>query len=445
MNQKTNINNQANPQHCTAMLKRGFTLVEVLVVIVIGIILLTISVPAFQTLIASSERSLAVNSLQAAIQAAQDIALDGREGEDGAIIFLVDDNGRLSLAPAVKIGTFREPFTGEAGPLGQTSFDYDYIEMEVFAPLDSGDLIQLPANWYIRGYASIGSLTDRLVSDNVAEPRTAAIWYNSQIYGGTDIDHEAKTEGHWVFPETNYFAKNAQHVGGDTNSGDLGGMQGDFRSPRQSFMIRFDGRTGQLSRSTKPAVFLDPRISRERPFGDQPDIADRWKRIDLSESIQQWGIRMLSASDTNTDGTHWTINDQYTRALWLGNISHDTVLVKAVTRLALYNEEDLARDLGARGLNKVTGSLYAAYDQDDSESEIELDLNLWAATDRPTENELRGWINQWIEGDTSGPGGRPDGQIVYDTDPANAEEIDTPLSRLYLIQPYSGELQEVLR
>ncbi|MBO6514289.1 MAG: prepilin-type N-terminal cleavage/methylation domain-containing protein [Phycisphaerales bacterium] len=445
MNKKTNIQKQHHSLRQAAKTLRGFTLVEVLVVVVIGVILLTISVPAFQTLIASSERSLAVNSLQSAIQAAQDIALDGREGEDGAIIFLIDDNGRLTLAPAVKIGSYREPFSAEPGQLGQTSFDYDYIEMEVFAPLDSGDLIQLPESWFVRGYAPIGSMVDRLVTDDVNQDRTAAIWYNSPIYGGTDVDHPAKTEGHWVFPETNLFAKDAQHVGGDTNSGDLGGLQGNFRSPRQSFMIRFDGRTGQLSRTTKPAVFIDPRSSRERPFGDQPMIEDRWKRVDLADSVQNWGIRMLSASDTNSDGTHWTLNDQYTRALWLGNISHDTVLVKAVTRLALYNEADLAADLGARGLNRATGSLYAAYPQDDSESEIQYDLDLWSAGDRPSEDELRDWISQWIEGDTSGPGGRPDGQIVYDTDPANAEEIDTPLSRLYLIQPYSGELQEVLR
>lgn len=445
MNHKTHNINLTNPQQRCANIKRGFTLVEVLVVIVMGIILLTISVPAFQSLIASSERSLAVNSLQAAIQAAQDIALDGREGEDGAIVFLIDDNGRLTLAPAVKIGSFREPYVGAAGALGETSFDYDYIEMEVFAPLDSGDLIQLPESWYVRGYAPIGSLVDRLVSDSVTEPRTAAIWYNSQIYGGTDVNDPAKSESHWVFPETNLFAKNAQHVGGDTNTGDLGALDADLRSPRQSFMVRFDGRTGQLSRSANPAVFIDPRLSRERPFGDQPDIADRWKRVDLSESVQKWGIRMLSASDTNSDGTHWSLNDQYTRALWIGNVSHDTVLVKAVTRLALYNEQDLARDLGARGLNKTTGTLYAAYPQDDSQAEIQYDLNLWPASDAPDEDELRDWISQWIEGDTSGPGGRPDGQIVYDTDPANAEEIDTPLSRLYLIQPYSGELQEVLR
>ena len=112
--------------------------------------------------------------------------------------------------------------------------------------------------------------------------------------------------------------------------------------------------------------------------------------------------------------------------------------------IALYNEQDLARDLGARGLNRTTDSIYQAYDQTDSQSEIAYDMALWP-TSPPSVNQLRDWIDQWIEGDTSGPGGRPDGRIIFDTDDDDVEQIDHPLSRLYLIQPYSGKLQEVLR
>ncbi len=419
-------------------LRGAFTLVEVLVVIVIAFILISISVPAYQTLISSSERSLAVNSVQAAIQAAQDIALDGREGEDGAIIFLVDENGLLTMVPAVKIGDYKEPYAEAPGNLGFQSFDYDYIEMEVFAPLTTGESVQLPESWFVRGYAPIGSMIDRFVVRGApAENRFAAIWYNSPMYGGTDIQSNVKQEGHWIFPESNMFAKDAQHVGGNATTGDLGGIQGQFRTPRQSFMIRFDGESGQLSRSTEPALFIDPRKSRERPFGDQPNASDRWKRVDLADNIQRWGIRMLTASDTNSDGTHWSIQDQYTRALWMGNISHDTVLVKAVTRIALYNEQEMAQDLGARGLNPITGTLYREYDQMDSESEIAFDELLWAGS-FPGENQVRNRINRWIEGDTNG-----DGRIVFDTE--DLELLDEPRSRLYLISPYSGQLQEVFR
>ncbi|MFK7760283.1 MAG: prepilin-type N-terminal cleavage/methylation domain-containing protein [Phycisphaerales bacterium] len=420
--------------------RRAFTLVEVLVVIVIALILLTIAVPAFQALIDSSERSLAVNSLQSAIQAAQDIALDGREGEDGAIMFLVGDNGRLTLVPAVKIGTHNEPYAGAPGALGLQSFDYDYIEMEIFAPLSSGESFQLPESWFVRGYAPGGTMVDRFILRGApSTDRFAAVWYNSPIYGGTDFQNNIKQESHWVFPETNLFAKNAQHVDGNETTGDLGNISGQFRSPRQSFMVRFDSQTGQLSRSTAPAIFIDPRKSRERPFGDQPNATERWKRVDLSDNIQKWGIRMLAASDTNSDGAHWTIQDQYDRALWMGNISHDTVLVKAVTRIALYNEQDLARDLGARGLNAITGTIYEEYDQTNSSSEIAFDQALWEPNPGyPGDDVIRDRINQWIQGDTNGDG-------IISFDPDDPSLLDEPLARLYLISPYSGTLQEVLR
>lgn len=430
----------------------GFTLIEVLVVIVIALILLTISLPAFQSLIDSSQRSLAVNSLQTAIQGAQDVALDGREGEDGAIVFLIDDQGRMSLVPAVKIGDYREPYSSAPGALGLQSIDYNYIEMEVFAPLSASQSIQLPESWYVRGYAPIGSMVDPFINRdaNTVEERFAAVWYNSPIYGGSNINSSIKQQGNWVFPETNMFAKDAQHVGGNPTTGDLGTLQGQFRTPRQSFMIRFDGRTGQLSRTTAPAIFIHPRLSRERPFGDRPNQSERWKRIDLADDIQRWGVRMLSATDTDSNGSHWTIQDQKDRALWIGNISHDTVLVKAVSRIALYNEQEMAQDLGSRGLNRITQSLYRDYDQTDSESEIEFDLQLWP-TNPPTDEELRIAINRWIEGDTGGPlvNGRPwpDGRIAFsDTDdPDQAIEFDNPRSRIYLISPYTGQLQEVLR
>ncbi|MBL4810079.1 MAG: prepilin-type N-terminal cleavage/methylation domain-containing protein [Phycisphaerales bacterium] len=445
-----------NTQHTTqvgsmSIRRAAFTLVEVLVVIVIGLILLTIAVPAFQSLIDSSERSLAVNSVQAAVQAAQDLALEGKEGEDGAIVFLVDDNGRLTMVPAVKIGSYREPYLSPPGDIGSQSFDYDYVVIEVFSPLDTGTSIQLPKSWFVRGYAPIGSMIDKFVPADINADRSIAIWYNSPMYGGSDINSPIKDEGHWVFPETNLFAKDAQHVGGNTDNGSLGSMQSQFRSPRQSFMIRFDGRTGELSRSTTPALFINPRVSRERPFGDRPDIEDRWKRVDLSESTRRWGVRMLLAADTDSNGTQWTNGDQFTRSLWIGNISHDTVLVKAVTRIALYNEQEMARDLGARELNKITGTLYKDYDQDDSESEIEFDIDELWPTNPPSVDNLRIAINRWIQGDTGGPevNGRPwpDGVIRFtDTeDPDLAVGFDEPLSRLYLIQPYSGKLQEVMR
>lgn len=72
----------------TSINRPAFTIVELLVVILIGLIILTIAVPAFQTMAYSSNRSLAVNALQASSQMARDVAINA--GEDGAVVFIYD-------------------------------------------------------------------------------------------------------------------------------------------------------------------------------------------------------------------------------------------------------------------------------------------------------------------------------------------------------------------
>src|SRR6056297_2853959 len=89
---------------------RAFTIVELLVVIVIAVLLLTIAVPAFQATIYSSNRSLAVNALEASSIMARDAALN--TGKDGAIVFVYDPEvGRINIIPAIKVGTIREATT----------------------------------------------------------------------------------------------------------------------------------------------------------------------------------------------------------------------------------------------------------------------------------------------------------------------------------------------
>ncbi len=430
--------------------RRAFTVVEILVVVTIGIILTSIAVPAFQNLLESSRRSLAVNALQNAVQSAQDIALSGREGEDGAIVFIYDTQSRsMRLVPAVKIAEIPEFDSGVPGQLGQIGLGgRPSVMVDVFVPYSSGETIQLPENWMVRGYAPPGSMIDpRFPGQVVQNPsdRLAAIWYDSPMYGGRAVDADAKNEANWVFPETAFYAIDAQHFGGDAMTGDLGNNPTDPHTPRQSFMVRFDGQTGQLSLSTRAAIFVDPRPSRERPYGDQPSIDDRWKRVDLSDSIGRWALRIINTADLNGDGRAYDARqggDFDFQSLFIGNVSHDTILVKGVSRLALYEESALARDLGARGVNATTGTIYDDYPQDDSTAPIEIDETLWQTY--PGDDEIRVLINRWIEGDTngnpSGPGG--DGVIRFSDDP---ELSDNPVSRLYLIQPYSGELQEIFR
>jgi len=425
--------------------RRGaFTLVEVLVVIVIAAILISLSVPAYQNLIESSEQSLAVNALQSAVRGAQDIALENGGDADGAVVFLHDGAGRVSMVPAIKIGQISAPLQplgggeggGNFGVPGATAFDT--VTLDVFAPTDTGREIQLPRLWSVRGYAAPGTLNDRIEpgrnSDNPDE-RSAAVWYNSEIYGGDDVTSDTRREAHWVFPETGFYARDAQYEGGP-DDGSIGGSAQNQRTPRQSFMIRFDGRTGQLLRSSTPGLFIDPRTSRERPYGDDPAPDDAWKRIDLSLSVKQWALRVMNNPDLDSNGFGYQAGDLGIFNKLIGNASHDTVYVKPVTRIALYNEEDMASDIGAGGLS-ATGTVYLPYDQTESDSEIMFDESLWRGT-YPGDDEVRDDINRWIEGDTNG-----DSEIVFDPD--DPQGSDEPKARLYLIQPYSAELTEVLR
>ncbi|MBL4591841.1 MAG: prepilin-type N-terminal cleavage/methylation domain-containing protein [Phycisphaerales bacterium] len=393
----------------------GFTIIELMVVLVILSIIVAISVPAFPSMLYSSKRTLAVNSLKNASLLAHDIALRGIEGEDGAVIFLFDEGGAVTIVPAVKIGTLIEP----SSPNAVTAMAQ--LERDVFVPIASGETIQLPKNWSVRGYAPPGAMID-----TQSNGQTIAKWYTSPMYGDLNTNSLAKRDRNWVFPESGFYIKDSQIQG--AGPGAAFGISGNF-SPtgRQSFMIRFDSRTGAISRDTSAALFIDPRPSRERPFGDRPPLSDRWKRVDLADDTRQWAQRMLAAPGFTGSG-QWDRADTSQRMSFIGTGSNDTVLVKPVTRLALYDEQALARGLGARGVNRVTGTIYKPFDQNAPGDLIQLDSALFTSFDA---EQLRQDINSWIDGDTNLDG--------------DFDELDEPESRIYTIQPYSGELQEVLR
>ena len=173
---------------------------------------------------------------------------------------------------------------------------------------------------------------------------------------------------------------------------------------------------------------MDPRNSREREFGDRPDLREQTLRVDLAEDLEVWAMRVLNSPDLSGDGITYGRDDSTLREQLIGTASNDTILVKPVTRVALYDERDLALAIGARGLNPQTNSIYLPHDQDARNVEIGFDDTLFTSFNRDT---IVDQISSWIEGDTDF-----NNQIDFD---------DEPLSRLYLVQSYTGELKEVLR
>ena len=418
-------------------IRSAYTVVELLVVILIAAILLTIAVPAFQSTIYSSNRTLAVNSIQAASVMGRDVAIN--TGRDGAIVFVYDPEvGRVSIIPAVRVGTIREATTapagnGSGGGPGSVGFgDQPYFDREVFVPSQVGEVLTLPAGWMVNGYASPGLLLDY---DSAGDP--AASWYNSAIYGGTNVNSNIKEESHWVFPETGYFAKNSQVNGGSLDGG-LSSVDPNLPTARQTFMIRFDGRTGAVSRDTRSALFVDPRNSRERePGGNRPDLYEQSIRADLAEDLEIWAGRVIDSPDLTNDGISYGRDDGTLREQLIGTASNDTILVKPVSRVALYDINKLALGVGARGVNRETGTLYEPHDQDERDVNIMYDMDLFMNSAFPTssEDDVRDRINQWIDGNTTFIS---DGDFQIDFD-------DEPDSRLFLVQSYTGELKEILR
>jgi type II secretory pathway pseudopilin PulG len=409
--------------------RSGYTVVELLVVTVIAVLLLTISVPAFQATIYSSNRTLAANAIQASTVMARDVAIN--TGKDGAVVFVYDPEvGQINIIPAIRVGTLREVSMapagggGGGGPQAAGFGDQPYFDRDVFVPAPIGEVLNLPENWMVRGYAPTGLLLD---VDSAGD--SEARWYNSDLYGGDDVNDSLKEMAHWLFPETGFFARDAQINGGDLDGGFNGNSAG-LPTARQSFMIRFDARTGAVSRDTRSALFVDPRNSRQRePGGDRPDKSELTLRVDFAEDLEVWAQRILNSPDLNDDGFAFRENDGDLREEFIGTVSNDTILVKPISRLALYDVNKLSLGLGARGVNRDTNTFYLPHDQSQSASQIQLDMTLFP--NGMDEGDVIEQITKWIDGDTNL-------DDVIDLD-------DEPESRLFLVESYTGELKEILR
>jgi len=369
--------NRVNLQRTSS---KGFTLVELLVVISILVIILGLAVPAFNAMITSSQRSLVENQFRAGIIAARDAAIQS-DGGDGAALFTFEPGGRLSIVPCVQVGTVRDLLSAD-----DPSTQSNVIERDVFVPVANSEAVQLPAGWTVRGYAGPYT-TDGATADPSG-------WYEGQMWASR------RKYGNWIFPETGFYDP----------------AEGDEGRKRQSFIVRFRHGTGELETADRrTALVID--VVPDAGFRDSPPWSTA--RLDRSENLALL-VRRLVAQVNDTQGL--LTNE----ARWIGDISTDSVLVRPVTELALIDESKMAAAIGAPRLNKTTRSLYSSLDSDPTLPAInpELDTSLFTEPIQPDEVVTR--INEWIEG-----------RYKIDDEPVESD------ARIFTFQQYAGQLQEI--
>lgn len=343
--------------------RRAYTLAELLVVISIFVLVLAIAVPAFSSLIYSTERSQAENQIGVALGAARSAASSSESMGDTAAVFFYDPGtGRTRIGIYTQVGQMQD-----VDPADTTKT----IARDVFVPLPAYQAIQLPRYWMVRGYAPPGSIDAGTASG-------ANGWYE-QI-AGRAYD---KTTGNWVFPETGfYMTEDAQ--GRDTTPANTG-------ANRQTFMVRFDAGTGALCTSKRqPALVVD--VSPSKAFRSGAIFGASAFRLDTPEDLAGQ-VRRILASRTDLGST--VKSQQAARQKLLGDESTDTVLARPVAELAFYDERRLASAVGARGLNAVTGCLYGDPAKPRS---IPIKPTIDTSLVKTNDVELSRTINEWLQG-----------------------------------------------
>ncbi len=356
---------------------RGFSLVELIVVITIIVILLAVSVPAIRSTIASTSSSAAETSLRLAFVAARNAAINADSGQDAALVFFYEPGGRTSAVVCEYVATFND---NQVGP-NSTNAGRD-----VFVPNPRFDPTTLPEGWMVRGLALVGQLGQ---DDTNNQPQA---WYDGADKRGYDPGTR-----NWLFPETGFYDALVSDDGGD----------------RQSFLIRFAGKTGEiLYGDTREVLVVSPRptvIGRDNLPGFDEGI-----RVDRGGDLAQVVRRAFGRDDWQgglNNGNNSPLEQLF------GDASGDTVLCRSVPQLALYKVTDLANGLAFR-LDPDTGSVY--------KKAIDPQLS------RTVNPKRAALIQDWIEGDTNGDG----------TVDAPIGE-DRPVARLYTARRYSARLEPV--
>lgn len=344
---------------------RGFTIIELVVVILILTILTLIALPRFSAMLYTQEENLAQSLLRAGMRTGRDTALRSG-GEDDAAIAFFFSAGKTTMVPCVRVGVLRETVSGQT------------LERDVFVPVADQEPIQLPTGWSVRAYVPRGYTGDD------------SGWYETSRY---DSD-----QGNWVFPETDFY--------------DYG--RADSGADRQTFIVRFAARTGEIvTAPSSPALVVSPRPTYvdRNSLPNTGCLAARG-RLDIAADLSSVVRCILSDP---------SLNDNERSAL-MGDRSADTVLVRPVSQLAVYDERKLAAALGVQ-LDRDTRSVYRVISPSSPLQGVPggVDGPEFLAGARGED------INAWIAGDTD-----LNGRVE------RADRGDAPEAALYALDRYSG-------
>lgn len=402
----------------TSIIRRAaFTITELLVVISIIVLLMAIAVPAFSSLLGSSERSLAENQMKAALSAARDAAIQSEAG-DAAAVFYYTPGGRFSVVTCVSMGRM---------PVQDIDQDPTAPPREVFVPVPSSEPMQMPKGWSIRGLAAEGT---------VFNPGTTGItqrehWYRSYFNGTGDDTVEGDTG--WVFPENAMYENPAQvSVAFATLAANNARVPQVMGAGRRTFIVRFKVGTGEVDLSNRDSVLIFDPYMQASFRSAAPYSAFRSDQLRIrgtpSPNAATYVRRLLADPQLNDFSTPAAQNRSigYSRAL-LGIASPDTILARPVSELALYQEKHLIAGIGStRGANAVTGTLW---ENTSATPHFEIDSTTLPAgvSDQRTLSLV---IRNWIEGrDSAGPGVPP-----------VREPFD---ARIFTLTRYLGQTEEV--
>ncbi len=378
------LTNSVSARRARSRPRGAFTLIEMLVVVAVIILVSIIAIPAFSAMIASGERVRAEESIKRGLSMGHALALRSGIGRDVGMVFFYESPGPLTIVACQKVGELDS--LGLGALFGQPNQD-------VFVPIGGVEPVTLPPFWGCRGYALAGMIDGE--------------WYEASTDGGAS--RYPLAEPAWVFPETGFFDPNLSNPARDGYN-------------RQTFMVRFEAGTGRMTMShTRSALVVSPR-----PSAANRNVGDAL-RADIAPDLEQWVKRVLATSDFDGD-PRVSAADLAGRYALLGDGSGDTILVKAVSQIALYDERALAGDLGVN-VDRQTRCIYRLSQWDPARlgtDPFRPQFPAFVQGNNVTSQNIR----RWIEGDTNFNGTPVDGG-------------DQPKGRVFTVDRFSGQARPI--